>query len=101
MRTLKFLILVLLLVAPVAQAAPTWTEGTHFEVIDPAQPTHAAPGKVEVLEVFSFGCPACNRYQPVIEALKSSLPANAQMDYLPAAFLPQEDWVVFSGGIRG
>ena len=79
---------------PMTQAAQTWTQGRNFEVIDPAQQTHVAAGKVEVMEVFSFGCPACNQFQPVIAALEKNLPANAQMAFLPAAFLPAEDWVV-------
>ena len=89
------LMMLALVLAPLAQAAPTYSEGTHFDVITPAQRTTVAAGKVEVLEVFSFGCPACNRYQPVIEALRQNLPANAQLAYLPAAFQPAEDWVVF------
>jgi len=52
-------------------------------------------GKVEVMEVFSYGCPACNSFQPVMEILRRSLPANAQMVYLPAAFNPSEDWPMF------
>jgi thiol:disulfide interchange protein DsbA len=31
----------------------------------------------------------------VAERLQASLPANAVMDYLPAAFRPDEDWPVF------
>lgn len=84
-----------LLVAPMTQAAQTWVQGRNFDVIDPVQQTHVGAGKVEVMEVFSFGCPACNQFQPVIAALEKNLPANAQMVFLPAAFLPAEDWVVF------
>ena len=89
------LMILAMMLAPLTQAAQTWTQGTHFDVIDPAQRTNVAPGKVEVMEVFSFGCPACNRFQPVIEALRQNLPTNAQMVFLPASFLPAEDWVVF------
>ena len=100
MRRCGTVLLMMLAIAltPLAQAAQTWTEGTNFEVITPAQHTTVAAGKVEVMEVFSFGCPSCNRFQPVIEALEKSLPANAQMVFLPASFLPAEDWVVFQRG---
>jgi protein dithiol oxidoreductase (disulfide-forming) len=81
-----------LLAAPLVQAAQTWTEGRNFDVITPSQPTHVPKGKVEVMEVFSYGCPACNSFQPAIAALEHSLPANAQMDFLPASFKPEEDW---------
>jgi protein dithiol oxidoreductase (disulfide-forming) len=92
---MAMLMMLAVMLAPMTYAAQTWTQGTHFDVIEPAQRTNVAPGKVEVMEVFSFGCPACNQFQPVIEALRQNLPANAQMVFLPAAFLPAEDWVVF------
>jgi protein dithiol oxidoreductase (disulfide-forming) len=81
-----------LILAPLAQAAQTWTEGTNYDVINPVQRTTVPSGKVEVMEVFSYGCPACNGFQPLIAALEHSLPANAQMVFLPASFKPDEDW---------
>jgi thiol:disulfide interchange protein DsbA len=82
------------ILAPLAQAAQTWTEGTNYDVINPAQHTNVRAGKVEVMEVFSYGCPACNSFQPVIAVLENSLPANAQMVFLPASFKPEEDWAM-------
>jgi thiol:disulfide interchange protein DsbA len=82
------------ILAPLAQAAQTWTEGTNYDVLTPAQHTNVPTGKVEVMEVFSYGCPACNGFQPVIAALEHSLPANAQMVFLPASFKPEEDWAM-------
>ena len=83
-----------LILVPVSQAAQTWTEGTHYDLLSPAQRTNVAAGKVEVMEVFSYGCPGCNQFQPVMAALEHSLPANAQMVFLPAAFHPEEDWTM-------
>jgi len=81
---------------PVATpAAPAWTEGVHYERLAPEQHTNVPAGKIEVLEVFSYGCIACNRFQPVLEQLKKSLPPNAQMAFLPASFNPGEDWPMF------
>jgi thiol:disulfide interchange protein DsbA len=84
--------LLALLLVPVSQAAPTWTEGENYQLISPVQRTSVAPGKVEVMEVFSYGCTSCNAFQPVMAALEHRLPSNAQMVFLPASFLPQEDW---------
>jgi protein dithiol oxidoreductase (disulfide-forming) len=64
-------------------------------LVVPPHPTGLAPGKVEVTEVFSYACPACNVFQPTMHKLKQSLPANAVLDYLPAAFNPGEDWPMF------
>lgn len=79
-----------------AHASPApWAEGRNYVRLDPQQPTHVARGKVEVLEVFSYACPFCNRFQPVIEELERNLPANAQMRFLPASFSAAEDMPMF------
>ena len=62
-----------------------YQEGRHYFRIPVAQPTHA-PGKLEVVEVFSYGCPACGKFQPYVDEWKKSLPANVQFSYLPADF---------------
>jgi thiol:disulfide interchange protein DsbA len=85
-----------------APAAPTvpfvdngkWVQGKNYFVIDPAQPT-SHPGKIEVTEVFSWGCPACNAFHTTADQIKKSLPAGAVMTFLPAAFRPDENWVVY------
>jgi thiol:disulfide interchange protein DsbA len=76
-------------------AAPTWTEGVNYFLIVPARPTSLPAGKVEVTEVFSYACPACNMFVPTMHKLKASLPPNAVLDYLPASFNPSEDWPMF------
>ena len=86
---------VLLLLAATAQAADQWVEGQHYFTIKPAQPTNVAPGKVEVVEVFSYGCPACNLFYPTMDKLKAALPKNAETVFLHASFIPAEDWPMF------
>jgi protein dithiol oxidoreductase (disulfide-forming) len=81
--------------ASITHAADQWTEGRNYFLVDPPQRTNVAPGKVEVLEVFSYGCPACNAFNPYIQQLRRMLPPNAQMNYLPAAFNKVEDWEMF------
>ncbi|MGH8195717.1 MAG: thiol:disulfide interchange protein DsbA/DsbL [Woeseiaceae bacterium] len=78
-----------------AHEAPQWMEGTHYFRIFPAQPTTVAEGKVEVTEAFSYGCPACNQFLPVMEKLEASLPSNAELTYVPASFIPAEQWPLF------
>lgn len=97
MKTAKAVLLGLLVfaLAPESHAATTWAEGTHYSLLAPVQHTTVPAGKVEVMEVFSYGCPACNSFQPVVEKLKRGLPANAQMVFLPASFNPSEDWPMF------
>lgn len=85
----------LLLVTAGAQAAPQWVEGTHYFLITPAQPTSVGEGKVEVTEAFSYGCPACNAFEPVMHELEDSLPPNAVLTHVPASFIPREQWPLF------
>ncbi len=75
-------------VAAPAAGAHTWTEGVNYYLISPAHPTSLPAGKVEVTEVFSYACPACNIFVTTIHKLKASLPPNAVLDYLPASFNP-------------
>jgi thiol:disulfide interchange protein DsbA len=80
--------------APV-RAAPVWTEGVNYFLIVPPHPTALPAGKVEVTEVFSYACPACNLFVPTMHKLKTGLPPNAVLDFLPASFNPSEDWPMF------
>lgn len=93
-HTLLFSLLAALAVAR-AGAAPAWTAGHDYFVLPQPQPTSVAPGKIEVLEVFSYGCPACNAFRPTIELLRKGLPPSAQLAYLPAAFNKSEDWPMY------
>ncbi|HEX9472667.1 MAG TPA: thiol:disulfide interchange protein DsbA/DsbL [Steroidobacteraceae bacterium] len=86
----------LLALGSVPVAAETqWIEGQHYFRVEPAQATHAPAGRVEVVEVFSYACPACNLFYPVIDQLKAALPKQAHLSYLPASWHPEEDWPTF------
>ncbi|HUN71471.1 MAG TPA: thiol:disulfide interchange protein DsbA/DsbL [Steroidobacteraceae bacterium] len=78
-----------------AVAQTLWTEGINYVALSQPQPTTVPAGKVEVMEVFSYACPFCAKFQPYMHALEHSLPRNAKMVYLPASFIPTEDWPMF------
>ena len=75
-------------------AATEWEAGKNYFVIDPPQPTTSGD-KIEVTEVFSYGCPACNFSYSAVDKLKKDLPPYAVMNYVPASFNPSEDWPMF------
>jgi protein dithiol oxidoreductase (disulfide-forming) len=84
----------LFICTPALEAKPSstdWVESRNYVLLDPIEHTHVAPGKVEVLEVFSYGCPACNGFQPVMDKLARTLPANVQITLLPASFSASDD----------
>lgn len=75
-------------------AEDAWQAGKHYSVIEPAQPG-STPGKVEVTEVFSYACPHCSDAQPMVEQIRSRLPANATFVLMPAT-LGFESWTTFA-----
>jgi protein dithiol oxidoreductase (disulfide-forming) len=95
LHLLLLLGLALLGIAPATYAATDWVQGSNYFLIQPAQPPAVAPGKIEVTEIFSYACPACNRFYPVVDRLRAALPANAELDFVAAAFRTDEDWPMF------
>jgi thiol:disulfide interchange protein DsbA len=51
------------------------TAGTEYRAIDPPQHPESV-GKIEVLEFFSYGCPHCNEFYPLISAWAAKLPKD-------------------------
>ncbi len=90
-------LLLLALLAPVAaQAQFRWQEGKDYTVISPAIVSGMAPaGKIEVTEVFSYGCPACYQAMAEVKRLKDGLPPDAALTYVHASFVPSEAWPMF------
>jgi thiol:disulfide interchange protein DsbA len=79
----------------VASGQTPWTEGRQYFAVIPTLQTSVPAGKVEVTEVFSYGCPHCSEFRPVIKQLKAALPPNAVFVMRPASFNPAEDWPMF------
>jgi thiol:disulfide interchange protein DsbA len=50
-----------------AVATPPFEAGTHYTVLSVAQPTSTDAGKVEVAEIFMFGCPGCFSFEPHVQ----------------------------------
>ena len=91
MRAAGLMLALSVAVTPLAHAADAWTEGRHYYRLQPARPTSTPAGTVELIEVFSYACPACNVFRPMLEGLKSSLPGKVRFVYVPASFNPAEE----------
>ncbi|MGY4517327.1 thiol:disulfide interchange protein DsbA/DsbL [Lysobacter sp. HA18] len=65
--------------------------GTDYEEIAGGQPWQPEPGKIEVVEVFGYVCPACARFAPTVEPWHMKLPADVNFHYVPAPFGPEWD----------
>lgn len=68
-----------------AMAAETFQAGKQYTELRAAQPV-AVPGKIEVAEVFWYGCPACNMFEGVLKPWTKKLPADVNFVKVPAQF---------------
>jgi thiol:disulfide interchange protein DsbA len=75
-------------------AIPGLVAGTDYAVIPGGQPFEPRNGKIEVVEVFGYVCPACARMQPLLSPWKKRLPADVRFTYVPAAF--GREWVPYA-----
>jgi len=73
-----------------AAAEREWkfTEGTHYIRLVPTQPTIGGADKVEVAEIFWYGCNHCYDFEAFINGWKDSMPANARLVRIPATWNP-------------
>lgn len=72
-------------------SAAQYQEGTSYQSIVPEQPT-LTQGKIEVVELFWYGCPHCHRFEPFIERWLKEKPANVEFVRMPAILRPE--WAI-------
>jgi len=58
--------------------------GRDFKPINP--PLATAKGKIEVLEFFSYGCPHCNDFHPLVSQWAAKLPKDVSFRRVPVSF---------------
>jgi len=64
-------------IAPGLRAQQRGTgEGHEFRSVNPAAPTDAPAGKIEVIEFFWYGCPHCYAFEPTIKDWAKAVPAH-------------------------
>ena len=75
---------------PADQQLPAgkWKAGVNYAPLVPAQPTNVAPGKVEVVEVFWFGCPHCAALEPFIQSWMKNKPEYIEFVRVPVMWGP-------------
>lgn len=76
---------------PAATGATELKEGLNFRPVVPPQPTNTGE-RIEVLEIFWYGCPHCNEFEPHLNAwLESAKPADVEFRRLPGVF--RKSWI--------
>ncbi|MGH8027481.1 MAG: thiol:disulfide interchange protein DsbA/DsbL [Pseudoxanthomonas sp.] len=73
---------------PAVPQGPAPVAGTDYLDIEGGQPWQPAAGKVEVVEMFNYICPACYSFDSTLRAWKAKQPADVNLVYVPAQFRP-------------
>ena len=81
-RTLCTVLLAAASAAAGAEQAPRYQEGEHYSALPIAVETRD-PAKIEVVEVFSYGCIHCYRLEPALDAWRQALPDDVDFHRLP------------------
>lgn len=74
--------------AAAAQREWKYKEGRHYTRMVPTQPTVGGADKVEVAEIFWYGCNHCYDFEAFINRWVDSKPANARFVRIPATWNP-------------
>lgn len=68
-----------------------YQEGEHFRRMTTAQGTSSSPDKIEVAEVFWYGCGHCYNFDPLVEQWKEDLPADVSFVRIPVIWNPTNE----------
>jgi thiol:disulfide interchange protein DsbA len=90
MKSLTALLLALCLavVLPVASQAKEYQEGEAYLLLSNPQPTSTGD-KIEVVELFWYGCPHCFELEPVVQAWLERKPDDVELVRMPAIVGPR------------
>ena len=71
--------------APAPDVAPL-VEGRDYQVIADGKPFAPVAGKIEVAEIFSYGCHHCANFEPMVEAWRAKQPKDVRFSYVPVVY---------------
>ena len=80
--------------APATAPANAPVAGRDYVPLMPAQPTSVAPGEVEVVEFFWYGCPHCYEAEAHIQAWLADKPEHVTFTRVPATL--SRGWVLMA-----
>lgn len=88
MRVVSVILLLLAISAPPLfaanpQTAPVFHEGLHYFALPEAVPVEL-DDKIEVTEIFWYGCSHCFHFEPLVLAWQETMPDDAYFTYVPA-----------------
>lgn len=69
-------------------AVEGFDEGIDFRAVPRPTTPAVAEGRIEVVEVFWYGCPHCHAFQPTVGPWIEALPEDVAFRHVPAPFNP-------------
>jgi thiol:disulfide interchange protein DsbA len=75
-------------------ASAPYTEGSEYVTLPGPAQRYSSEGKVEVVEVFSYGCIHCAQFAPIADRLRKQLPAGVTFKLMPAPF--SAEWLPYA-----
>lgn len=87
-----------LLLASACTAQPSdpapYAEGTDYVTLPAPHQRYSSEGKVELVEVFSYGCIHCDHFSSYAEKLRETLPKGVVFKLVPAPF--SAEWLPYA-----
>lgn len=87
---LRLLLACLLSIVALTASAEEYQEGVHYQLLTTPLATESG-GRIEVVELFWYGCPHCFHFEPVIAKWLESKSDDVVFRRVPAVFA--ENWV--------
>ncbi|MBF2760765.1 MAG: thiol:disulfide interchange protein DsbA/DsbL [Ectothiorhodospiraceae bacterium AqS1] len=81
--------------AALAQAVDISDIEGMYETLPQPQPVETGD-KIEIVDVFWYGCPGCYQFLPVMEYIEQNLPDYVEVRRLPAIF--RDSWLIHAQG---
>lgn len=85
------LVLLVGLVFASSALADRFEAGVHYRVLATPQPTAADSGQIEVREFFSYACPFCRQFYPLMSQFAAAAPDDVLIVHHPVVFREQWD----------
>ncbi len=73
--------------------ADTFEVGNNYDLL-PIPVQTADPSKIEVVEIFSYGCPHCFEFESSLEEWEAKQPPDVLFRRIPAVF--RKDWIILA-----
>lgn len=88
-QTLRYALVGFLLWLPLSAQADYFFEGVDYHRLETPIPVSTAPGEVEVLELFWYGCPHCFRLEAYLDRWLPNAPSVMRFRQQPAVLSPR------------